>query len=423
MRIRGRMLRVVVVLAVVVGVIVFEVLLADLAPDPCPMRAVGDAARLPPESVLSTVGRADAVPAFARRFNMTCSQCHDPFPYLNDFGRSFKENGYLVLAPGAKVEAKSQHIKKISDNLWLNDNFPLAIAFNSTLLETHTGEDPHTAPLDSIKTFVAGNFYTLGSAFVSVEFAQDEDFSPSVHGWLGYHPMRYLNVMAGRGPIFAADPYNTINGRSLTSAGENEVRDAFLTVYGRVAQFYYAVGFNSSPDGNLADDRMGNARVAADILPQLTLGAFGVFGKRTTAQIARWAGGVDEENAAAAAQANDFLRLGADLTVDVSDLHLLGVFTLDNSNPDQGPSMTNFQGYGMLYYTVPLDDRPILVPAFRVNWGQTNDGNDDTVTLVGLLSSYMLANVRGSVELDRDVATPAGVDKTTTVLVSASALW
>ena len=43
----------------------------------------------------SSVGEARAVPAFARKYGISCSQCHSAFPALNDYGREFKNNGFV----------------------------------------------------------------------------------------------------------------------------------------------------------------------------------------------------------------------------------------------------------------------------------------------------------------------------------------
>src|SRR5690349_15084530 len=37
---------------------------------------------------------ADALPAFARRFNLACGACHTAVPRLNAFGEAFHENGF-----------------------------------------------------------------------------------------------------------------------------------------------------------------------------------------------------------------------------------------------------------------------------------------------------------------------------------------
>ncbi len=42
-------------------------------------------------------GEAQAIPAFARKYNMACSNCHvSGFPKLNDFGNRFRDQGYQM---------------------------------------------------------------------------------------------------------------------------------------------------------------------------------------------------------------------------------------------------------------------------------------------------------------------------------------
>ena len=44
--------------------------------------------------VLATPPHADAIPAFSRMYNTSCSTCHIDFPKLNDFGKAFKDAGF-----------------------------------------------------------------------------------------------------------------------------------------------------------------------------------------------------------------------------------------------------------------------------------------------------------------------------------------
>ncbi len=37
-----------------------------------------------------------AIPAFARKYGMPCSACHEAWPMLNNFGQNFKDNGYQL---------------------------------------------------------------------------------------------------------------------------------------------------------------------------------------------------------------------------------------------------------------------------------------------------------------------------------------
>src|ERR1700682_5219430 len=37
-----------------------------------------------------------ALPAFARKYGMPCSSCHEAWPKLSPFGQAFKDNGYQL---------------------------------------------------------------------------------------------------------------------------------------------------------------------------------------------------------------------------------------------------------------------------------------------------------------------------------------
>src|SRR6516225_9806252 len=39
---------------------------------------------------------AHAIPAFARKYGLPCSACHRAWPMLNNFGQTFKDNGYQL---------------------------------------------------------------------------------------------------------------------------------------------------------------------------------------------------------------------------------------------------------------------------------------------------------------------------------------
>jgi hypothetical protein len=40
---------------------------------------------------------AFGLPAFARKYNLRCSDCHEAWPKLNNFGQTFKDNGYQLM--------------------------------------------------------------------------------------------------------------------------------------------------------------------------------------------------------------------------------------------------------------------------------------------------------------------------------------
>ncbi len=47
--------------------------------------------------ILSASPSANALPAFARKYGLRCSACHESWPMLNYFGQKFKDNGYQLM--------------------------------------------------------------------------------------------------------------------------------------------------------------------------------------------------------------------------------------------------------------------------------------------------------------------------------------
>jgi hypothetical protein len=47
-------------------------------------------------TLAAAVQPAYAIPAFARKYGLPCSACHEAWPMLNNFGQTFKDNGYQL---------------------------------------------------------------------------------------------------------------------------------------------------------------------------------------------------------------------------------------------------------------------------------------------------------------------------------------
>ena len=45
---------------------------------------------------LHAVSNTRAIPAFARKYGLPCSACHTAWPELNNFGQTFRDNGYQL---------------------------------------------------------------------------------------------------------------------------------------------------------------------------------------------------------------------------------------------------------------------------------------------------------------------------------------
>lgn len=71
--------------------------------------------------------QAEAVPAFARRWKISCTTCHDPFPRLKDFGAEFAGNGFVI----PESDDDRAYVNTGDDLLKLSKDFPIAGRFDA----------------------------------------------------------------------------------------------------------------------------------------------------------------------------------------------------------------------------------------------------------------------------------------------------
>lgn len=76
--------------------------------------------------VLTTASTAEAIPAFARKYRVSCSLCHGPVPRLTEFGEIFAGNGF-EFQPG---EEPRDTIQTGDPLLRLQQGIPLAVRFD-----------------------------------------------------------------------------------------------------------------------------------------------------------------------------------------------------------------------------------------------------------------------------------------------------
>lgn len=70
---------------------------------------------------------AEAIPAFARRYKLSCTTCHTPFPRLKEFGNEFAGNGFYI----PEEERDRDYVSAGDDLMHLNRDFPLAVRFDA----------------------------------------------------------------------------------------------------------------------------------------------------------------------------------------------------------------------------------------------------------------------------------------------------
>ncbi|NIP81183.1 MAG: hypothetical protein GWM90_18980, partial [Gemmatimonadetes bacterium] len=87
--------------------------------------------------VLLPSGDAEAIPAFARKYNVSCSLCHNPAPRLTAFGEQFAGNGFRLTLEEEPVDS----VDTGDDLLQLMADLPLAVRLDAYIQgRTGSGE-------------------------------------------------------------------------------------------------------------------------------------------------------------------------------------------------------------------------------------------------------------------------------------------
>ncbi|MDT8342690.1 MAG: hypothetical protein RQ751_14360, partial [Longimicrobiales bacterium] len=85
----------------------------------------------------------DGIPAFARKYKVSCALCHSPFPRLNAFGETFAGNGFR-LAPG---EVAPDTVAAGDGLLRLQQAIPLAMRIDA-YMGAWAGDDGNVVASD-----------------------------------------------------------------------------------------------------------------------------------------------------------------------------------------------------------------------------------------------------------------------------------
>lgn len=75
--------------------------------------------------------QAYAIPPFARKYNLSCTTCHDPFPRLKEYGEEFAGNGFRL---PDKEEPARAYMNTGDDRLVIQRDLPLGFRFDANYM-------------------------------------------------------------------------------------------------------------------------------------------------------------------------------------------------------------------------------------------------------------------------------------------------
>jgi hypothetical protein len=200
---------------------------------------------------------ANALPAFARKYGLRCSACHESWPMLNYFGQKFKDNGYQLMndrdAP-----------------IWQNPGYwPVTfritpiwhrVSTGKVLVDTYAGGAPTgnqaVQRISSSGFDLSGlDFHTGGTLEKNISFY----VLPSSDATASFH---FETVMARLDNLFGSPWLNIKLGKFELDNLLSEKRILTLTGNGGIYQLYH---FTPVGDGNIFG-QMGDNQLGVEVM-------------------------------------------------------------------------------------------------------------------------------------------------------------
>ncbi len=203
--------------------------------------------------VMSCSQPANALPAFARKYGLRCSACHESWPMLNYFGQKFKDNGYQLMndrdAP-----------------IWQNPGYwPVTFRITPIWHRVSTGKVLVDSPagVDTSVTRITSSGFDLSGLDFHTGGTLEKNFSfyvlPSSDNTASFH---FETVMARLDNLFGSPWFNVKLGKFELDNLLSEKRILTLTGNGGIYQLYH---FIPQGDGNVWA-QMGDNQLGVEVM-------------------------------------------------------------------------------------------------------------------------------------------------------------
>jgi hypothetical protein len=348
---------------------------------------------------------ANAIPAFARKYDMDCSNCHLAFPQLNATGRRFKEAGY-------RFQAEEEEAKTVSDFLQLDEHVPLSAILVGRPYDKQSGGQSSIRAIHEVELIAGGIIGRQWSGWFELEAEDETDFDPEVGNAIAtYTHNEALNFQLAWAPVFWSDPYGLLGDHFRMTRGHvgaidtsfggadggGRLRDnrQSVGVYGRLAEKFFYSANVSGVAGDSEGENPGNfsGRLAVDVLENVMVGGFGFTGEDGSTNL-------------------DFTRFGIDFQADVEDFRIQGIFVAASDDTPGGGDDDNNAYTVQAMYVNADGDRPRFVPVVRWDHREINDGSDDFDDLIVNFTYYIRQNIKVYAEYANRFNAPTSADET-----------
>ena len=199
---------------------------------------------------------ANALPAFARKYGLRCSACHESWPMLNYFGQKFKDNGYQLM-------------NDRDSPIWQNPGYwPVTfritpiwhrVSTGKVLVDTYSGGVVNGSAVQRVTT----SGFDLSGLDFHTGGVLEKNFSfyvlPSSNNSASFH---FETVMARLDNLFHTPWLNLKLGKFELDNLLSEKRILTLTGNGGIYQIYH---FRPVGDGNVFG-QMGDNQLGLEVM-------------------------------------------------------------------------------------------------------------------------------------------------------------
>jgi hypothetical protein len=201
--------------------------------------------------LLAGVQSAYGIPAFARKYNLRCSACHEAWPKLNNFGQTFKDNGYQLMtgrdAPIYQDISYFPIMFRVTPT-WHRDTN------NRVAVDVSPG-NPGAGQLESAITTsgfqtTGVDIWTAGTLYRNISFGVQPAFDSSGKGHIETYFVRFDNLLGSRWLNLKVGKFELDNIIS-------EERELFLSNTGGFYQSYHFTPAGDRTSFGIGDNQLG----------------------------------------------------------------------------------------------------------------------------------------------------------------------
>ena len=156
---------------------------------------------------LSTAAPAQAIPAFARKYNLACNTCHRIYPQLTRFGRDFRDNGFRmpdeIDALLKRRTGPAAPAQPPPENFWsfIPEQIPFSIQGKMHGVINPKGEIKTDVQLEELQLQTGGTFTARVSYYLHHHLVEEGEPGDLYTGWVRFNNLlqsNWLNVTAGQ---------------------------------------------------------------------------------------------------------------------------------------------------------------------------------------------------------------------------------